>query len=33
MPTIGWFSGVPPVEPKNAASPKVKMPPSLAANQ
>src|SRR3954451_22779096 len=33
MPTTGWFSRIAPVEPKNAASPKLKMPPSPATNQ
>jgi hypothetical protein len=33
MLTIGLLSGVPPREPKNAASPKAKMPPSLAVSQ
>ena len=28
MPTIGLFSVMPPVDPKNPASPKVKIPPS-----
>jgi hypothetical protein len=33
MPTIGWTSFVAPAEPKNAASPNVKMPPSDATSQ
>ncbi len=33
MPTIGWFSCSPPVEPKNAALPKAKIPPSDATSQ
>jgi hypothetical protein len=33
MPTIGLLSGMPPVEPKNTASPKEKIPPSEATSQ
>ncbi|GIU90547.1 MAG: hypothetical protein KatS3mg010_1646 [Acidimicrobiia bacterium] len=33
MPTIGWLSGMPPMLPWNRASPKLKMPPSLATSQ
>ena len=33
IPTIGLFSGVPPSEPRKPASPKLKMPPSLATSQ
>jgi hypothetical protein len=33
MPTIGWFSVMLPVDPKKRASPKAKMPPSLATIQ
>jgi hypothetical protein len=33
MPTIGWLSVIAPVEPKNWASPKLKIPPSLATSQ
>jgi len=33
MPTIGWLSGWPPVDPKKWASPNVKMPPSVATSQ
>ena len=33
MPTMGLFSGLPPMEPWNAASPKLKMPPSEATSQ
>jgi hypothetical protein len=33
IPTMGWFSRRLPVEPQNSASPKLKMPPSLATNQ
>ena len=33
IPTIGLFSGLPPSEPRNPASPKLKMPPSLATSQ
>ena len=33
MPTTGWFSRIDPVEPKNRASPKLKMPPSPATIQ
>ena len=33
MPTMGRFSGLAPMEPRNAASPKAKMPPSEATNQ
>ena len=33
MPTTGLFSGVPPMEPWKAASPKLKMPPSQATSQ
>ena len=33
MPTTGSFRTVPPVDPKNGASPKVKMPPSAATSQ
>src|ERR1700677_3663760 len=33
MPTTGWFSRMPPVEPWKPALPKLKMPPSEAASQ
>ena len=33
MPVMGWLSFMPPVEPKNLASPKAKMPPSEAVSQ
>ena len=33
MPMIGWFSLMAPVDPKKPASPKVKIPPSLATSQ
>ncbi len=33
MPTTGATSGVPPIEPRNAASPKAKTPPSEATSQ
>ena len=33
MPTMGLFRATAPVEPKNPASPKAKMPPSEATNQ
>ena len=33
MPTAGWSSGIPPIEPWNLASPKAKMPPSAATSQ
>jgi hypothetical protein len=33
MPTIGWLSRMSPVDPRKRASPKVKMPPSLATIQ
>src|SRR5262249_38662491 len=33
MPTIGWFNRIAPVEPRNCASPKAKMPPSRATIQ
>ena len=33
IPTIGLFSLMFPVEPKNLASPKEKMPPSDATSQ
>ncbi len=33
MPTIGLFSAIAPVEPWNAASPKLKIPPSVATSQ
>ena len=33
MPTTGLLSGMPPVEPKKPASPKLKMPPSEATSQ
>ena len=33
MPTMGWLSRIEPVEPRNLASPKAKMPPSEAATQ
>ena len=33
MPTIGLFSGWPPIDPWKAASPKLKMPPSEATSQ
>ena len=32
IPTIGWLSTVPPVDPRNGASPKVKIPPSRATS-
>src|SRR5581483_371096 len=31
--TIGWLRRVPPIEPKNPASPKAKTPPSAATSQ
>ena len=33
MATTGSLRGLPPVDPKNRASPKEKMPPSDATNQ
>ena len=33
MPTTGLLSGLPPIEPKNGAPPKEKIPPSLATVQ
>jgi hypothetical protein len=33
MPTMGWFSGLEPMDPKKRASPKAKMPPSEATSQ
>ena len=33
MPTIGWFSLIAPVEPRNTASPNEKIPPSAATSQ
>ena len=33
MPTMGALRCMPPVEPKNEASPKLKMPPSEATSQ
>jgi len=33
MPTIGEFRWVPPTEPQNWASPKLKTPPSAATSQ
>ncbi len=33
MPTMGLFSFIAPVEPKNLAFPKLKMPPSEATSQ
>ena len=33
MPTIGELSLPPPIEPKKPASPKAKIPPSLATSQ
>ena len=33
MPTMGALRCMPPVEPKNEASPKLKMPPSAATSQ
>ncbi len=33
MPTTGMLSGLPPMEPKKVASPKLKMPPSEASSQ
>jgi len=33
MPTMGWLSRIEPVEPRNLASPKAKMPPSEATSQ
>ena len=33
MPTTGLFRTIPPVDPKNLASPKVNTPPSDATNQ
>ena len=33
MPTTGLLSGSPPFDPKKAASPKLKIPPSLASSQ
>src|SRR5581483_9099461 len=32
MPTIGWLSRLPPIEPKKPASPKAKTPPSMPAS-
>ena len=31
MPTMGWLRRLPPIDPKNPASPKVKTPPSIPA--
>jgi hypothetical protein len=33
MPVMGWLRFVDPDEPKNAALPKLKIPPSLATSQ
>ena len=33
MPTMGALRGLPPMEPRKAASPKEKMPPSDATSQ
>ena len=33
MPTIDWLSSIDPVDPRKAASPKAKMPPSEATSQ
>jgi hypothetical protein len=33
MPTMGWLRRMLPVEPWKRASPKEKMPPSLATSQ
>ena len=33
MPTMGWSRCSDPVDPKNGASPKEKMPPSEATSQ
>jgi hypothetical protein len=33
MPTKGLFKGMPPVESKKPASPKMKIPPSVATSQ
>src|SRR6516165_5963429 len=33
MPTTGDTSGLPPIDPKNAADPKLKIPPSAATSQ
>ncbi len=33
IPTMGWLRRIAPVEPKNRASPKAKMPPSEATSQ
>ncbi len=33
MPTTGLFRVIAPVEPKNPASPKLKIPPSEATSQ
>ena len=33
IPTIGLLMGLPPIEPKKAALPKLKMPPSAATIQ
>ena len=33
MPTTGALKGLPPMEPENPASPKVKTPPSAAPSQ
>jgi hypothetical protein len=33
IPTIGWFSFTAPVDPRNGASPKLKIPPSEATSQ
>jgi len=33
MDTMGWFNAMAPVEPRNGASPNVKMPPSEATSQ
>ena len=32
-PTTGWSRGLPPMEPKNGAPPKLKRPPSAATSQ
>jgi hypothetical protein len=33
IPTMGLLSGSPPADPKNPASPKLKIPPSEATSQ
>jgi hypothetical protein len=33
MAAMGWFRCMPPVDPKNEASPKLKIPPSAATSQ